>query len=141
MHCGPLHDNLHVGTLLFSAEPVFVSDSDRPMNDNFTEGNTAEFKCHADADPTADVTWYINGEEITGMSLLLTNAESIFYNHCQLYSLLHMYSVVSVPMLDDSLMFSAIYVPMRIIFQPFLYHVYYFYITRLLDQIIFNKES
>ena len=91
-------DNQHLGTLLFSAEPVFVSDTDRPMNDNFTEGDTAEFKCHADADPTADVTWYINGKEITGMSLLLTNAAIIFYNQCQLYRLLHMYSVVSVPM-------------------------------------------
>ena len=52
--------------LLFAAGPVFVSDTDRPMNDNFTEGDTAEFKCHADADPTADVTWYINGHEISG---------------------------------------------------------------------------
>ena len=59
-----------------------MSDTDRPMNGNFTEGDTAEFKCHADAIPTADVTWYINGNEITGMyfSLLLTNAKSTFYN-------------------------------------------------------------
>ena len=50
---------------LVQSEPVFVRDIDRPMNANFTEGDTAEFRCHADAKPAADVTWYINGNEIS----------------------------------------------------------------------------
>ena len=48
----------------FAAEPVFVRDQDRPMNLNVTQGRDAKFRCHADAEPSAEVQWYINGEPL-----------------------------------------------------------------------------
>jgi len=57
-------ENKHRIQLVIHSEPVFVKDIDRPMNDNYTEGEEAVFRCHADALPAADVQWYINGDEI-----------------------------------------------------------------------------
>ena len=45
---------------------MFWGDN-RPISTNFTEGATAVFKCHADANPPAVVKWYINGNETLGM--------------------------------------------------------------------------
>ena len=57
--------------LLFTlaAEPVFLRDQDRPMNLNVTEGRDAKFRCQADAKPTAEVQWYINGEPLDRKAL------------------------------------------------------------------------
>ena len=51
-------------SLTFAAEPVFVTNQDGPMNLNVTEGRDAKFRCQADAEPSADVQWYINGEPL-----------------------------------------------------------------------------
>ena len=47
-----------------TAEPVFISDQERPMNLNVMEGQTAIFRCHADAEPSATVQWFINGDPL-----------------------------------------------------------------------------
>ena len=60
---------IHNVNFSLSAEPTFEVNRKhpkRPVNVNVTEGDNYSFICDPNAEPTAEITWYRNGEELNG---------------------------------------------------------------------------
>lgn len=59
--------------------PEFESETDGPRNMNVTEGDDVTVNCRTNADPTATVNWYINGDIFTGTPrvVLMSNCCSV----------------------------------------------------------------
>ena len=47
------------------AVPAFI-EGGKPVNVNATDGEDVLFHCETDAEPPAEITWYMNSEKLTG---------------------------------------------------------------------------
>ena len=58
--------SLHLFIIIVSGRPVLTQEMYKPINTNTTQGENAVFKCYPDANPAADIQWYINGDVADG---------------------------------------------------------------------------
>lgn len=51
--------------------PKFANDSVHPYDATVQVGENLTFHCNAEAEPEAEVTWYMNGDKLNGRTLSL----------------------------------------------------------------------